>query len=61
MLEMLARARSKLGSKLRAHARTCLYSLILGYQCSYLLGAWDFGARPIPTNLVWEFLMLDFI
>ena len=42
---MLARARSRLGPKLRAHARACSYS---GIQCSYLLGARDFGARPIP-------------
>ena len=47
MLEKLARARSKLGPKLRAHARARLY---LGFQCSYSLGARDFGARPIPSK-----------
>ena len=47
MLEMLARARSRLGPKLRAHARARSY---LGFQCSYSLGAQDFGARPIPTG-----------
>ena len=44
---MLARARSRLGPKLRAHARARSY---LGFQCSYSLGARDFGARPIPTK-----------
>ena len=37
---MLARARSRLGPKLRAHA--C--------ACSYPLSARDFGARPIPKS-----------
>ena len=43
---MLARARSRLGPKLRAHARARSYS---GIQCSYSLGARGFGARPIPS------------
>ena len=32
---------SRLGPKLRAHARARSYS---GFQCSYSLSAWDFGA-----------------
>ena len=47
MLEMLARARSRLRPKLRAHAHARSYS---GFQCSYSLGAQDFGARPIPKT-----------
>ena len=47
MLEMLARARSRLGPKLRAHARACSY---WEFQCPYLLGAQDFGAQPIPIK-----------
>jgi len=47
MLEKLARSRSRLGPKLRAHARA---RLCLGFQCLYSLGARDFGARPIPSK-----------
>ena len=47
MLEMLAQARLRLGPILRAHARAHSYS---GFQCLYSLGAWDFGARPIPSK-----------
>ena len=35
--------------ELRAHARAHSYS---GFQCSYSLGARDFGARPIPSGKV---------
>ena len=45
---MLARARSRLGPKLRAHARARSY---LGFQCSYSLGTRDFGAQPIESLL----------
>ena len=48
MLEKLARARLKLGPKLRAHARAHSY---LGFQCSYSLGTRDFGAQPIESLL----------
>ena len=55
MLKMLARARSRLGPKLRAHARARSYS---GIQCSYSLGVRDFGARPIPTKMAFVITLI---
>ena len=43
----LARTRSMLGPKIRAHARARSCS---GFQCSYSLGARYFDARPIPNK-----------
>ena len=46
---MLARTRSMLGPKIRAHAgaRSCS-----GFQCSYSLSARCFDARPIPRTFI---------
>ena len=45
---MLARAHSRLGPKLRAHAR----------PRSYLLGARDFGTQPIPNRIISFYILI---
>ena len=58
MLEKLARAYTRLGPKLRAHAH---HMLMLAHARGFNACTQDFDARPMPIHIYYFQVMLYFI